>query len=261
MNTSEKFCLKWNDFQENVKAAFTSLREDKELSDVTLVCEDGNHVEAHKVILGAASPFFQNIFKISNHAHPLIYMKGMKSEDMSAILDFLYHGEANVYQQNLDSFISIAEELKLKGLTGASDDKATAVTNPTYVKAKKQGPEPMNNIEELIKPILESIKDETIWPIQEIISEKSVSVLRHIQELDEKITSMMSKGESIISNGQNQIRSTRCNMCGKEGRKSTISDHIEANHIQGFSHSCEICGKTSRSRHALKAHRSRDHKQ
>ena len=35
-----------------------------------------------------------------------------------AILDFLYFGEANVYQENLDSFLAIAEELKLNGLTG-----------------------------------------------------------------------------------------------------------------------------------------------
>ena len=57
---SEKLCLKWNDFQENVNQAFSSLREDKDLSDVTLACEDGQQVEAHKVILAASSPFFQN---------------------------------------------------------------------------------------------------------------------------------------------------------------------------------------------------------
>ena len=73
---SEKLCLKWNDFQENVNTAFTSLREDKEFSDVTLVCEDGHQLEAHKVILVASSPFFLNILKKSRHPHPLVYMKG-----------------------------------------------------------------------------------------------------------------------------------------------------------------------------------------
>ena len=33
---SEKLCLKWNDFQENVNAAFGNLREDNEFADVTL---------------------------------------------------------------------------------------------------------------------------------------------------------------------------------------------------------------------------------
>ena len=44
-------------------------------------------------------------------------MRGLKSEDLCAIIDFLYCGEANVFQENLDSFLAIAEELQLKGLT------------------------------------------------------------------------------------------------------------------------------------------------
>ena len=48
---SEKLCLQWNDFQDNIKSAFGNLREDNDFTDVTLACEDGQQVEAHKVIL------------------------------------------------------------------------------------------------------------------------------------------------------------------------------------------------------------------
>ena len=58
---SEKLCLQWNDFKENVTTAFGSLREDNDFVDVTLACEDGKQFEAHKVILVSSSPFFQNI--------------------------------------------------------------------------------------------------------------------------------------------------------------------------------------------------------
>ena len=58
---SEKLCLKWNDFQENIKNGFGSLREENDFADVTLVCGDGEQVEAHKVILAASSPFFQKL--------------------------------------------------------------------------------------------------------------------------------------------------------------------------------------------------------
>ena len=51
MNSSEKLCLQWNDFQENLNSAFRELRSDTDLSDVTLVSEDGGQVEAHKVVL------------------------------------------------------------------------------------------------------------------------------------------------------------------------------------------------------------------
>ena len=115
---SEKLCLQWNDFQENVNTAFGKLKGDNEFSDVTLSCEDGQQFEAHKVILVSSSPFFHNLLRKNKHTHPLIYMRGIKSEDMSAILDFLYYGEANVFQENLDPFLALAEELKLKGLMG-----------------------------------------------------------------------------------------------------------------------------------------------
>ena len=51
---SEKLCIQWNDFQENIKSAFGNLREDNDFTDVTLACEDGQQVEAHKVILAAS---------------------------------------------------------------------------------------------------------------------------------------------------------------------------------------------------------------
>ena len=103
---SEKLCLQWNNFQDNIKSAFGNFREDRDFADVTLACEDGQQVEAHKVILAASSPFFQRILGRIKHPHPLIYMRGMKSVDMLAIINFLYSGEADICQENLDSFCS-----------------------------------------------------------------------------------------------------------------------------------------------------------
>ena len=64
---SEKLCLQWNDFKENITALFGNLRHDEDFVDVTLVCEDGKQVEAHKVILASSSPVFQRILKINKH--------------------------------------------------------------------------------------------------------------------------------------------------------------------------------------------------
>ena len=83
---SEKLCLQWNDFKENAIHAFGSLREDHDFADVTLACEDGKQVEAHKVILASSSPFFQNLLKRNKHNHPLIYIRGVKSDDLLAII-------------------------------------------------------------------------------------------------------------------------------------------------------------------------------
>ena len=104
---SEKLCLKWNDYQDNVNSAFASLREENDFADVTLACEDGQQIEAHKVILASSSPFFQNLLKKNKHPHPLIYMKGVKHEILLAVVDFLYLGEANVFQESLASFLKL----------------------------------------------------------------------------------------------------------------------------------------------------------
>ena len=112
--TTEKLCLVWNDFQSHVQVSFGELRTDTDFTDVTLACEDQS-IKAHKVVLSACSPFFKKLLKNHPHPQPLIYMKGIKTSSLTAIIDFLYLGEANVFQEELDSFLALAEELQLKG--------------------------------------------------------------------------------------------------------------------------------------------------
>lgn len=61
--TSKQFCLKWNNFQNNILNAFESLQNTEDLTDVTLTCE-GINVKAHKFILSACSPYFRTVFKV-----------------------------------------------------------------------------------------------------------------------------------------------------------------------------------------------------
>jgi len=113
---SEKFCLRWNDFESNISTAFRELRDDKDFFDVTLACDD-EQIQAHKVILSACSPFFRTVLRRNPHAHPLLYLKGVKFSDLQSVLNFMYHGEVNVAQEELNSFLAVAEELRVKGLT------------------------------------------------------------------------------------------------------------------------------------------------
>ena len=113
----DKFCLKWNDFEQNIVSSYSDLRKEADFSDVTLVCEGDQQIEAHRVILTACSPFFSTVLKRNKHSHPMIYMRGITTKDLSAIVDFIYHGEANINQEDLEAFLALAEELQLKGLT------------------------------------------------------------------------------------------------------------------------------------------------
>ena len=100
MGSSEKFCLRWNDFESNISTAFRELRDDKDFFDVTLACDD-EQIQAHKVILSACSPFFRGILRRNPHANPLLYLKGVKFTDLQSVLNFMYHGEVNVAQEVL----------------------------------------------------------------------------------------------------------------------------------------------------------------
>ena len=62
-NFDERLCLQWNNFRKNISSTFGDLREDKEFTDVTMACQDGQQVKAHKVVLIASSPFFLNILR------------------------------------------------------------------------------------------------------------------------------------------------------------------------------------------------------
>ena len=100
-------CLQWQDFRDNVKIAFGNLKEDTDFTDVTLACEDGQQVRAHRVIFATSSPTLQKILRKNQHPQPsMIYMRGLKSEDLIAMIDFIYFGEANVFQENFDSFLA-----------------------------------------------------------------------------------------------------------------------------------------------------------
>merc|ERR1712127_938913 len=123
MGSAEKFCLRWNDFESNISVAFRELREEKDFFDVTLACED-SQVQAHKVILSACSPFFRSVLRRNPHQHPLLYLKGVKHQEMLAVLNFMYMGEVNVAQEELNSFLAVAEELRVKGLTQGGEKEA-----------------------------------------------------------------------------------------------------------------------------------------
>ena len=59
-----KYCLKWNNFETNIRDSFRKLREDQILFDVTLATEYGEYIKAHKMVLAAVSNFFNDIMLI-----------------------------------------------------------------------------------------------------------------------------------------------------------------------------------------------------
>ena len=258
MNTSvEKLCLKWNDFEQNITSAFGALRQDTDFVDVTLVSEDGQQVDLHKVVLASSSPFFLQLLKQSKQSqHPWIFMRGSKFENLLAIVDFLYFGEANVLQEHLDSFLALAAELQLKGLSGNNDGEKAHKVESHPPKSKKKDNE-TKMVKDQILEAEDSFKDqncEGTIAVKEQVREVAV-----LEGVDQEVRSMMEKSKvSFDSAGRAAII---CKVCGKEGQRSNIWNHIEAKHITcEVSYACDKCGKGSKSRNGLFLHKSIYHR-
>merc|ERR1712113_173099 len=87
---TDNFCLRWNDFAENVSGAFKELRSESDFFDVTLACTDSGSktLQAHKVILSACSNFFKSTFReqsnANKHPNPYIYLRGVTYNDLTS---------------------------------------------------------------------------------------------------------------------------------------------------------------------------------
>merc|ERR1719319_1598653 len=187
----------------------------------------------------------------------------MKSEEIVAIIDFLYFGEANVYQENMNSFLAVAEELQLKGLMGSGAEEETEkIYKPTMKKKTKKQVELNDFIKQEVQtPDLACSVDgvNSSLPREGTVAHTEYTVSADLQDLDDKIKSMMEVSENKNDGVQKGFKRI-CNVCGKEGHMTNIRNHIEANHITGVSHTCNICGTTTRSRQAMTLHKQRKHR-
>ena len=168
MGSKDKFCLRWNDFESNINSAFKELRGDKDFFDVTLACDD-EQIQAHKVILAACSPFFRSVLQRNPHQHPLLYLKGVKYTNLQYVLNFMYHGEVNVAQEELNSFLSVAEDLRVKGLT-----QGHATTQPSNVQFPKEQDRPSPSSKQQCPPTPRYDIEDDVQEVVPIKSEPSI---------------------------------------------------------------------------------------
>jgi len=124
MMGSDRFSLRWNNYQTHLVTAFESLLAKNEFVDVTLGC-DGQKLSAHRMLLSACSPYFRNLLQDNHCEHPIIVLRDITYHDMSSLLQFMYNGEVNVEQSHLTSFLKTAECLKIRGLTDNEADNET----------------------------------------------------------------------------------------------------------------------------------------
>jgi len=128
---------------ENMRSLFETSFCDQALVDVTVSCPDGK-LKAHKLVLSACSPYFESVFKENPCKHPVLIMKGISYKEMSCLLEYMYKGEVDVLETDLQSLISTASDLQIRGL-------GYGYQTETTVAAAKASPNPLWNSPKSVK--------------------------------------------------------------------------------------------------------------
>ena len=114
--TANKNDYIWPTFNQHISETLRQMMINHEFTDVTLICEDQKQVSAHKNILSACSPVLRNIFKMNTMQSPLIYLRGIQSSEIEAMLNFIYLGEATCPSNRKIEFLNVARSFEIQGL-------------------------------------------------------------------------------------------------------------------------------------------------
>ena len=183
----------------------------------------------------------------------------MKPKDLVAIIDFMYHGEVNILQEDIDSFLSVAEDLGLKGLTGTlpqpDGEETQELPNSRTSEVIKLQKQEYNIIGESITENLDINGDFNQTSSTNAIALNNVDSYMDAGQNGDKIVAtieaMMQKINGLWT----------CSACGKSLKdRQDMRRHIEGNHLEGILYPCNHCNKTLRSRDALRIHIYRGHK-
>jgi len=261
---------------------------------VTLACDE-DQLQAHKVILSACSPFFRTVLKRNRHEHPLLYMKGVRYTDLQSVLNFMYHGEVNIAQEHLNSFLTVAEELQVKGLTQKNKPESKSRGNYVNKQREQHRPEgfhvdPTETQDDEIQEVA-AVKTEPGPAVAAAVPESGV--VAHYQDQQEYGEEEYAEteygyedtgaydeaqGGALPDNSQDDSltklklslmqkvamsdgRSVwECVQCGKtHHNKSNIMQHVDL-HIQGATYTCHFCQKQFKSQGSLNVHTTTKHR-
>jgi len=298
-STDEQFCLRWNDFQTCIKSTFQGLREEKEFMDVTISC-DGEQVTAHKVILSACSVTFRQLLMKNPAPHPVILLWDVSARDLTSILDFMYHGEVNVKQDNLNSFLAVAEKLRVRGLSqGENHDNTNSSKSSKIISSQSEKSKTRPSDTSFSEPSQKRLRPSHESQDDDIIEEIPPSIVK--QEVGEQSHNVAAPGSSsrqirpastqhdyqLTDPGQydetadyaeeygyedemayaegvldpNQTKGLECHYCGKVfSSNCNLRTHVRDIHENFSSYICPFCDKIFKSKNTLANHKSLYHK-
>ena len=113
----ELFTLSSNEFGNRCKETFSKLWRDKDFADVTLATDDGRQIAVHRIVLASSSFLFKRLLSNSPHSQHIVVLQGISMKRLELVLEYVYQGQCDVVQEDLDAFLSTGRELGIHDLT------------------------------------------------------------------------------------------------------------------------------------------------
>lgn len=217
--SSQQFCVKWNSYSSNLQNVFPRLLTSEHFVDITLACE-GQMIKCHKVVLSACSTYFENLLVHNPCQHPIIFMKDMKHWEVQALVDFMYKGEVNVSQEELNSLLVAAEALQIRGLCGSDQSSMGEQQNL-----------PRQQVDENRLPTVSLPHDTVLSGRETPPFKRRRNVAEDQEQISSKVvknnrTSLGSTSSPTIENNSLPV-TTAPSSCNTSSETDTYSDHVE----------------------------------
>ena len=183
----------------------------------------------------------------------MVYLSGVQSTELYSILDYIYEGEVQVYQEGLEKFLDVAQKLKINGLIGDG--------------IKDQKEETFEKVEQVdLDDYMPRIFEESSLSNNKRIQERKIE--SYAKKYDKTVSVVTNQGTDVYEEAKRAVDDILikegdcwvCNVCNKSSKKNCdMRKHAEV-HIEGLSFPCQLCGDTFRSRTQLSTHKQYKHR-
>jgi len=252
----EKFCLKWNDFQQSISQSFQDFRED--LTDVTIFCGK-KKVEAHRLVLCACSSVFKDVLLKNSTLNPSIMLFDVELVELYNLLDFMYKGEVSVSQDRLQKFLDLAEKLEVKGLYQQGRNKPESERS----KVNHRSTPSAQKIHSLNKTLIKEVEKVTESEVRVLEEENDVNIVavKHEKIAEDVVT--LAAPDYVMDNIQNYEYESFGDDAAEDPHGYMIHHHASYrdDSITNYGeYPCIFCGKSYKTAGSLKNHRSLYHR-
>ncbi|XP_049302777.1 kelch-like protein 5 [Bactrocera dorsalis] len=125
-----------NRFMKKLMKKLLSFYDEQSLIDVTFKASNPTAVvPAHRLILAAASPYFENLFKGEQGNNPVVEINDIDSDTLERLIAFCYTGEALITVNNVGVMLKAAIVLQLDDAINSCVDYIMANMNEYTLQA------------------------------------------------------------------------------------------------------------------------------